>query len=923
MNNFQDKARKDGQNNHNRNIDHDNRPLRDGEDTGKNLKNAIGDKKSYRQKKHQDADFRYRREKTYYENGFTPEFLDKEIETGKRYKEYLKQDEKPHVDYRNIKKPLEILFVAQNPETAKRLAKVFEKYFRKYYKILHFENLTYLIYDVCFFDAPANIVITACHDGLLKRSFPEKYEHAIEIDPIQFFQIESKMYGADPDNIDIITLEKLATKSDIVVMWTDPFKEADYRCFEIIDVVYRFIKKRPYKQFYKADSTSLKYDDLINTFESLNKGPNMYKALAYEADRIFNLKVGVAFSKLMTTQLKMLLEGFERSTVSFGSCQTPALGLIYNHKLNSDKFQSSTNYQIVFKAKTKKYKQQFEIELKVPQIFTSEQLSRKFIKQIPLYGVVKFVKTADKEILQPSGLNTFILLKHASVHLNISSKRTMTICEKLYNMGLITYPRVDFSAYPSKFKFEELLHSLSRYSNNKISIISSNLIKKINRPASKANKGNNMPIIPTGKLPLNLSIDDRAVYEYIVIHFLASISTKAVTRVQDIQIKIGNVDFIYRASKLKSKGFLDVLEQDVDLKNEIFDVLVDDKINIVDISIVSVINKKPTLLTESQLIDLMHKKRIGGNYSIIKHIANLKQRCFIKISKDKKRYIEITDLGFRLVEFLQQVDPELVSADLRKKIYENFDSIATRKGNFETVLKECIQTFKKKYNFVKNKLNNLANNIRPDLEKIDRVIVTNGKAIAECGKCGKIMSYEPSTNVITCYNCHQIIIHLPEHADPLMIEQKCDEDRFQLIEYAVNIKKLDYGNNDAKLTNLNLYMCICPCCYNKNNEYSKWKVKHQCGCGKNYNFVRSKNGNGFFFFCQNTVCGKLIKVLGNADSCKISKDGTCIKCNDFLFDVDFRSDHVLYAGENTQKVCLSCNRNILDTREDMGKSWII
>jgi DNA topoisomerase-3 len=60
--------------------------------------------------------------------------------------------------------------------------------------------------------------------------------------------------------------------------------------------------------------------DLQNAFVNVTQGPDLNQALAVEARQIFDLKVGVAFSRFLTLNLKKEFAKFKDKKITYGPC---------------------------------------------------------------------------------------------------------------------------------------------------------------------------------------------------------------------------------------------------------------------------------------------------------------------------------------------------------------------------------------------------------------------------------------------------------------------------------------------------------------------------------------------------------------------------------------------------------------------------
>ena len=64
----------------------------------------------------------------------------------------------------------------------------------------------------------------------------------------------------------------------------------------------------------------------------------------------------------------------------------------------------------------------------------------------------------------------------ASSALGMGPQHTMSIAERLYLSGLITYPRTESTSYPGKFEFKSIIHALTE-ANPDISAYANKLLK--------------------------------------------------------------------------------------------------------------------------------------------------------------------------------------------------------------------------------------------------------------------------------------------------------------------------------------------------------------------------------------------------------------------------------------------------------------
>ena len=104
----------------------------------------------------------------------------------------------------------------------------------------------------------------------------------------------------------------------------------------------------------------------------------------------------------------------------------------------------------------------------------------------------------------------------------------MIIAEHLYLNGYITYPRTESTSYPKTFEFGAIIQALRKYQKQEGNVIAEYALaldkEGITKPRAGYDAGDHPPITPTNKTPFSLGSEEHKLYEYIVKHFLASVS---------------------------------------------------------------------------------------------------------------------------------------------------------------------------------------------------------------------------------------------------------------------------------------------------------------------------------------------------------------------------------------------------------------
>ena len=175
---------------------------------------------------------------------------------------------------------------------------------------------------------------------------------------------------------------------------------------------------------------------------------DMSLVLAQQARQVLDLVVGYKISPVLWTYVA-------HTNLSAGRCQTPALRLVYENYKEIEASTATMVYSVsgIFTKLNLTFHLSREIESTGD---SSEECLERFIQETaaaPDAGFRATVSTPAKKTTKapPHPYSTSTLQQAASNDLHLSPKDTMSVAQKLYEQGYITYMRTDSKVYSSEF----------------------------------------------------------------------------------------------------------------------------------------------------------------------------------------------------------------------------------------------------------------------------------------------------------------------------------------------------------------------------------------------------------------------------------------------------------------------------------------
>lgn len=376
-----------------------------------------------------------------------------------------------------------------------------------------------------------------------------------------------------------------------------------------------------------------------------------------------------------------------------GRVMTPTLAMVVNRYEANKNFKVSSYYEVVanFKVMAGEYEGKLQNGTEEAR-YTTKAEATPILEQL---NDIAFCKIEDfKEVKKrnaPPLFHLTSLQQEANKKFNYSAAKTLSITQALYEKHkAVTYPRTDANVLPSDYvkSAEQAIESMTSIypecspviDNDWIALQSGN-----KRIFNDAKITDHFAIVPTGKIPSELTADEKNIYELIVKRFVAVFypaaeynHTTRITHANQFQFKTtGNV--------LIKSGWLAVYgntsDSDDDKEESLVMTAPDETAKLTNPSIKEGKTTPPALYNEATLLkametagkdvdnddyaDSMKGKGLGTPATRASIIEKLKQATKFEpyVKLDKKSLVP-TERGTKIIHYLRQQAPSLISPEL-------------------------------------------------------------------------------------------------------------------------------------------------------------------------------------------------------------------------------------------------------------------
>jgi DNA topoisomerase I len=532
-------------------------------------------------------------------------------------------------------------------------------------------------------------------------------------------------YEISPDKKDVVKeLKKLAKEADTVWLATDDDREGEaisWHLKESLDLDDAKTRRIVFREITK--------NAILNAVQT-PRGIDIDLVNAQQARRILDRLVGFEMSPVLWKKIK--------AGLSAGRVQSVAVRIVVDREREVLQFNPTALYKV-----TAEFKDAGKtIKAELPTRFNTESDAQTFLTK--LIGADFFVRDLEKKPAKKSPsapFTTSTLQQEASRKLSFSVAQTMTVAQRLYEAGKISYMRTD-SVNLSEFAIDAAKTTITKNYGSEYSF--TRKYKSKNENAQEAHEA----IRPTDFNVQEASSDRNEQRLYDLIWKRAIASQMADAKLERTVVTIGNnkapENFIASGEIITFEGFLKVYleskdddeedEEETDTKASGTATLpplsIDQKLGMNQIVAVERYTRPPSRYTEASLVKKLEEMGIGRPSTYAPTISTIQKRGYvIKEDRDgrerkltqltlknnavntaiitentgqEKSKLFPTDLAMITNDFLVEHFPRVTDFNFTAMVEKEFDDIAEGKIKWQNMLKNFYGDFHKQVLLTEN-----------------------------------------------------------------------------------------------------------------------------------------------------------------------------------------------------------------------------
>ena len=573
-------------------------------------------------------------------------------------------------------------------------------------------------------------------------------KNKMAVDMKNNFEVEYEIDSKKKKVVD--ELIKASRGADLILLASDPDREGEAISWHVKWILESKDKTKKIKNKISRITFHEITKEAVEEALKEAREVDMDLVNAQQARRVLDRVVGYSLSPILWRKVRRGLSGGrvqsvavrlicerEKEIEAFGSEKFFNIGADF---VNGEKFSANLvkvgakSVNILTKIKL------FDGEYNYSRsIFKLKEEAEEFIKSLDKEFVVE--KVAGKETVRSPlpAFTTSKLQQAAARKMGWSGKQTMSVAQKLYENGLITYHRTD-SVYLSTKAIDEFRKFIVKEYGQDYVCEKVRVYKNNSKNAQEAHEA----IRPTNvSVKTILGADSREIKLYEMIWKRAVSTQGAVARVENTAIDLSNPSsggagktgiFQSKGVRMLFDGFLKINGE----KHEdqlLPELKVGEKIKSKKIwSIENKTNPMPRY-SDASLVSSLEKQGIGRPSTYAPIISTIILRQYVERDEGK---FKPTVLGKATNEFLVKNFGEVLSLPFTAEMEKDLDEIALGKSNWKKMMKDFWKNFEKQIKLAEKD----GERVKVETEKTGEKCpeCKEGELVIRLGKFGKFVS---------------------------------------------------------------------------------------------------------------------------------------------------------------------------------------
>ena len=461
----------------------------------------------------------------------------------------------------------------------------------------------------------------------------------------------------------IRSLKNLAKKADSVVIGTDFDREGELIGSDALRQIREVAPDVPVSRARYSAFTKAEIDHAFNNLVELDQD----LADAGESRQYIDLIWGAVLTRYLTTAR---FSGFG-NTRSAGRVQTPTLALVVERERERMAFKPE-DYWVIFGEASHGEDDPFKVSHTTARFWDKDAADAAYANVAHAKEArVTAVERKSRTQRPPAPFNTTSLQAAAAAE-GISPARAMRLAESLYMDGLISYPRVDNTVYPSSLDLKDCVRTISKvpqYAPTCKALLSQ---PKLTATRGKQETTDHPPIYPTGAAdPEKLQPAAWKLYNLIARRFLATLMGPATIEGTKVTFDVNGEPFQASGNVLANPGFRSIYPYGLKKDDQLPELHEGDVCDVEKMDLLAKQTEPPARYSQGKLIQEMEKRGLGTKSTRASIIDTLYQRKYLKNDP-----CEPSQLGMAIIDALNTYAPRITTPEMTSELEDDMTKVA-------------------------------------------------------------------------------------------------------------------------------------------------------------------------------------------------------------------------------------------------------